>query len=704
MQNTISPILLASPYKEKVQHELKNDSDWAKLFTGHHLEPGIVTYDNDDGSKTVYLLTKEAIAKMRSTAEGKPIVGRSGNYDHKKVQPSDFVEGEVDGVVVESFDNPEVGWEDVKFIVWDKDTKARCKSGFQLSCAYVPTETEDKPGLWHNCPYDAVILNGNYTHFAVVPNPRYEGATILANSLKGGIVDTMVKAVLKVVPLPKLKEILNSLEDDAKKNAEVSGIEKIEQKSSTTDDAPVTATAPKLPLGGGDVTPDPALIAAGVDTAGKAATKVEPVTGTKEDTAVPAVVQTPKEAVKINTPESASIKEEPKANTPEPAPIKEEPKVNTPEPDLIKEEPKVNAPELTPMSSPESKVNTPESTPEVKENAPLDAGELREHIAATFTQELLSGNFSPALQALLEKGAATLGWDIKRYTDQARGDARIAQHGVPNAVKAEVKLEEVKNAAPMGGTLLESKPSSDPDFEVILVGDIKQGASPFATWIREKKNPSNCTAGHYFQTAKDATRDFEARNSTTTKCVGCGTSVEMDKGLLIKNPHGAGWLCKSCMAKSEWMKDTTAAERNWTNSAEVCPSCTGEMKILGNMGGVTHSQCNACGEVVHSSKEEPKANAEDKCLKCDHLLNGHSEFGCNVPGCECVAEVKNSHAETSEEYGRKRWDATPVEKRVQLLNSVHRKQPGDVALSFWNRRNWDELSNSIRKDLMRKSV
>jgi hypothetical protein len=141
-----------------------------------------------------------------------------------------------------------------------------------------------------------------------------------------------------------------------------------------------------------------------------------------------------------------------------------------------------------------------------------------------------------------------------------------------------------------------------------------------------------------------------------------------------------------------------------TDTKDLCPSCTGEMKILGNMGGVTHSQCNACGEVVHSSKEEPKVNAEDKCLKCDHLLNGHSEFGCNVPGCECVAEVKNSRAETSEEYGRKRWDATPVEKRVQLLNSVHRKQPGDVALSFWNRRNWDELSNSIRKDLMRKSA
>lgn len=875
MDHKISPILLASPYKEKVQQELKNDSDWAKLFTGHHLEPGIVTYDNEDGSKTTYLLTREAIAKMRKSAEGKPIVGRSGNYDHKKVQPTDFVEGEVDGVVVESFDNPESGWEDVRFLVWDKDTKSKCLEGFQLSCAYVPTETDDTPGLWHNCPYDAIILNGEYTHVAVVPNPRYEGATILANSLKGGIVDNMLKAVLKCVPLPKLKEVLNSLEADAKNAAtpvdfdktkcetcgmcgkspcqaiEVSaGVFESQGKTSTAprknaDDAP-RPEKPELPLGGGDVTPDPSLVAAGVETSGS---KIEKVDSAE---------------VKKDTPATQGA---PAENTP-PVP-EDKPAENTPP--VPEEKPAENTPALEPK--PEEKPNAPE--PVVEENA-MDAGELREHIATTFTQELISGSFSPALQALLEKGAKVLGWDVKRYADQARSDARVVSHGMPNAVEAEVPPTETQNAVSLGEykgfkmenpkpgffsaknpsgltasgsdleqlklaidecsaanglkntlfqfkdaqgeaelieakdeataweqiskdfatpveackkmlkvTVLQNRLGAEPETEVDVVKwfEAAFGRKPesdpsyFAEWKeRWQKGPRDFMSSGpraIFDRMKgiknsvepektndkrdDAFRKFEAYKKEVTKMyekqgreprfleddvfqaelkkmeaekdkamrewmalssdpkTNADEKINADprikKGVAVSvDPDGDGDVIsvsgdKVTVEFSSGERKTVDASKvtyeESLNATEVCPSCTGAMKVLGNMDGVTHSQCEACGELVHSGGEE-KVNSSDLCPDCHHSAAGHNEFGCSEKTCTCISEVRNTRSVTVEESGRKRWDSTPVNLRTQLLNSIHRRQPGDVALSFWSRRNWDELSNSIRQDLMKE--
>jgi hypothetical protein len=161
---------------------------------------------------------------MRKTAVGRPIVGASGGFDHRSVEPDE----KHDGYVVESYDGGD-GWECIKFLVSERKTKDVCAGGaHQLSCAYIPTKTDGKPGLWHNVPYDETILDGEYTHFAVVPNPRYEGAEIeLVNSRKtdGGIVNKVLKAALALFPIKDLKEVLNSLEADKaleeKKNAAV---------------------------------------------------------------------------------------------------------------------------------------------------------------------------------------------------------------------------------------------------------------------------------------------------------------------------------------------------------------------------------------------------------------------------------------------------------------------------------------------------
>lgn len=261
---------------------------------GKHLEPGVVKYDNGDGTSITYLLPLTTLDKMRHTAAGKPVVGKSGNFDHAKIIPGK----KYDGTATDSFWDGESGWEAFHFDGMNEETAQACERGFQVSCAYVPTEVDETPGVWHNVPYDAVILDGEYTHFAVVPNPRYEGAEIeLLNSKDGGnIVNKVIKAALSLVPFKDLLEVFNSLkEDEEKKEKKNAALAKAKadyenaMKNAKTDEEKAKAKEdlekanaaaeaegePKAPLpevkpgevrnepkpaiGGGDVPPEPGL-------------------------------------------------------------------------------------------------------------------------------------------------------------------------------------------------------------------------------------------------------------------------------------------------------------------------------------------------------------------------------------------------------------------------------------------------------------
>lgn len=169
--------------------EIKNFAP--KVFPGRHLEPGLVRYADIQNPITgvmgaTFLLPKSAIDNMRGTFVGKPLV----NKVHKEITKDFIKNGKADGVVISSRFNSEDGWEWSDFIIWDEATEKNCRDGYQLSCAYVPTAINWTPGLHHNVPYDGIIENGEYTHLAVVPNPRYEGAYIVCNS-KGGIMNAL---------------------------------------------------------------------------------------------------------------------------------------------------------------------------------------------------------------------------------------------------------------------------------------------------------------------------------------------------------------------------------------------------------------------------------------------------------------------------------------------------------------------------------
>lgn len=158
-----------SNYKEK-----QNDYPVMKKIVSF-LTAGLVDYSDVDDGK--YLLRKEAIEKMLPTLEGRPLV-----IGHQKIDPEHLDDVAV-GYITKGYWNPETGSFDCDVLV--KDPEILNPSKNSVSCAYIATEFGDG-GRYSGIDYDAEILNGEFTHIALVDTPRYNDAKILVNGLKKG--------------------------------------------------------------------------------------------------------------------------------------------------------------------------------------------------------------------------------------------------------------------------------------------------------------------------------------------------------------------------------------------------------------------------------------------------------------------------------------------------------------------------------------
>lgn len=139
------------------------------------LTAGLVDYSDVDDGK--YLLRKEAIDRMLPTLEGRPLV-----IGHQKIDPNHIDDVAV-GYITKGYWNPETGSFDCDVLVKDPEILNPSKNA--VSCAYVATEFGEG-GRYSGIDYDAEILNGEFTHIALVDNPRYNDAKILVNGLKKG--------------------------------------------------------------------------------------------------------------------------------------------------------------------------------------------------------------------------------------------------------------------------------------------------------------------------------------------------------------------------------------------------------------------------------------------------------------------------------------------------------------------------------------
>ena len=163
--------------------ELMNASgEWPTRYATRHILPGLVNYD-DIGLGNL-LVEKETIDKMRSTFAGRPVFD-DGHVNN--ASGDDFKTGRADGIVTRAWLNPDDGWDWVEYLVWDPVAKKHSESSaYATSNSYFPVYDRAGGGLHNNIPFSKRVVDGKYTHLAIVTNPRYEGSRIVICNSKGG--------------------------------------------------------------------------------------------------------------------------------------------------------------------------------------------------------------------------------------------------------------------------------------------------------------------------------------------------------------------------------------------------------------------------------------------------------------------------------------------------------------------------------------
>lgn len=136
---------------------------------------GVVGYsDIDDGT---YLLRKETLEKMLPSIIGRPII-----VEHQEITKEN-IESLAVGYVTSTRYNQESGQFDCSIIVTDAEIAEKIRQGNnKVSSAYTVTEFGGG-GRYSGIEYDAEILDGTFTHLAIVDNPRYPDGKILINNL-----------------------------------------------------------------------------------------------------------------------------------------------------------------------------------------------------------------------------------------------------------------------------------------------------------------------------------------------------------------------------------------------------------------------------------------------------------------------------------------------------------------------------------------
>ncbi len=149
----------------------ENGSSYPKRYFGLHMAEGVCEYD-DPNFKGRVLVLDNALDRMDKTFECKPLfVGHV-----PKTTPEIASSG--DGWVVKSFRNPLDGKRWVEFMAVSDLANQRIAEGWRLSNSYGDAE-RGPGGRWHNVEYQAEVMNANFRHLALVPDPRYDESIIL---------------------------------------------------------------------------------------------------------------------------------------------------------------------------------------------------------------------------------------------------------------------------------------------------------------------------------------------------------------------------------------------------------------------------------------------------------------------------------------------------------------------------------------------
>lgn len=151
---------------EKV--ERKNAKQMPKRYFARHMVQGVAGYN--DGK---IFVSNDAINSMNKSFEGKPVYANV----HRPVD-MEKLEEEACGYVVKSFYNELDGWHWAEILITSDEGHEAVGKGYAVSNAYIPTSFGNG-GTFLNVPYEKAVLGGDFTHLAIVAEPRYEEACVM---------------------------------------------------------------------------------------------------------------------------------------------------------------------------------------------------------------------------------------------------------------------------------------------------------------------------------------------------------------------------------------------------------------------------------------------------------------------------------------------------------------------------------------------
>lgn len=125
----------------------------------------------------VVLLKKETLDASLPSMIGTPVI----------IRHQDVTKNNADklrcGTIANAYFNEPDGWYYCEGIIWDEDAQELIENqGWSVSCSYDFLSYNDEGGVENNIPYDKEFTQLNFTHLAIVDNPRYERANIVFNS------------------------------------------------------------------------------------------------------------------------------------------------------------------------------------------------------------------------------------------------------------------------------------------------------------------------------------------------------------------------------------------------------------------------------------------------------------------------------------------------------------------------------------------
>ena len=150
-----------------------DDSGKGRHFKSRFIQPGLVKIEGHG----VVLIKKETLDESLKSMVGSPFI-----VLHKTIT-EDNADELRDGVCSTAYYNEADGWYYTEGIIWDKTAQNLITDkGWSVSCSYDVLEINDEGGVENNIPYDKEFTKLNFTHLALVNNPRYERANIVFNA------------------------------------------------------------------------------------------------------------------------------------------------------------------------------------------------------------------------------------------------------------------------------------------------------------------------------------------------------------------------------------------------------------------------------------------------------------------------------------------------------------------------------------------